>query len=76
MQCINIFCWEQIGKQNVFKISRGEVIKERRWRNAAVAGGLCHLTKSMTSVLACPLMVGRHCLWVEPSWKPEPKGAG
>lgn len=64
---INTSHWGVLRKTECLKKFCGEVIMERRLRNAAVAKGLCHLTKSMTSLLACPLIVCTHCLWVEPS---------
>lgn len=71
---MNTSHWGVIRKTKCLKKFCGEVAMERRLRNAAVAKGLCHLTKSMTSLLACPLIVCTHCLWVEPSRKPELKG--
>lgn len=67
IQYINTSHWGVIRKTKCLKKFCREVIMERRLRNAAEAAGLCHLTKSMTSLLVCPPIICTRCLWAEPS---------
>lgn len=56
MQYINTSHWGVIRKTKCLKKFCGKMIMERRLRNAVVAEGLWHLTRSMTSLIACPLI--------------------